>query len=142
MMQESKDIIKENQPIETTTALKSRWKFPYEDKIKKFAKEKPKKAFYIMCGLVVLSFFITIGKLIYTQKVLVPQYEALQKESVFKDGKTTLGAPIEATQRIMEVKDVLKELDYYKKKSVLTKSDSLRIEYLIDKYKKHGSEKN
>lgn len=127
---------------EITSETKKGWKFPYEERIKKFAKEKPKQAFRIMFGLIILSFFITIGRLIYTQQVLVPQYNQMKSDGIFKKATTSLGAPIEATQKIMEIKDVLKELDYYKNKSVLTKSDSLRIEYLIDKYQKHGAEKN
>lgn len=142
-MQENKKetnvVIEES---EITSEAKKGWKFPYEEKIKRFAKEKPKQAFRIMFGLIVLSFFITIGRLIYTQQVLVPQYKQMKSDGIFKEATTSLGAPIQATQKIMEIKDVLKELDYYKNKSVLTKADSLRIEYLIDKYQNHGTEKN
>jgi len=104
------------------------------NRVEFFAERQPKKAFYIMFGMIFLSVLISIGNLIYVQKVSVPEYEKLKKENVLKNATTSLGVPIRETENIMDMRDALKELEYYRGKASLSPSDSVRIKYLLDKY--------
>lgn len=113
-------IKKENSPL---------WK-----RMENFAKKQPQKSFYIMFGLILCSILFSIGNLIYIQKVSVPKYEKMKKENIFKDATISLGTPIRETEKIIDMKEAIKELDYYRRKTVLTNSDSIRIKYLLDKY--------
>lgn len=103
--------------------------------IKTYAKEKPKQTFIVMFSLVVLSVIISVGHLIYVRQVEVPKYREMKKTNIFQGAGSSLTAPIEATENVLELREVIKELEYYKAKPELTKQDSIRIKYLIDKYK-------
>lgn len=104
-------------------------------KIKAYAKEKPKKTFIIMFSMVLFSVIISIGQWIYVQNVEVPKYEKMRKTNIFEKAGNSLSAPVQATENVMEIRQIMKELEYYKAKPHLTKQDSIRIKYLIDKYK-------
>ncbi|MBT2621302.1 hypothetical protein [Chryseobacterium sp. ISL-6] len=99
-----------------------------------FAEKYPQKAFYIMFGLIFFSVLFTIGNLVYVQKVSVPEYEKMKKQNILKDATTSFGATVRETEKIMDLRQALKELDYYRRKTVLSTSDSVRIKYLLDKY--------
>jgi hypothetical protein len=103
--------------------------------IKSYAKRKPKNTFIIMFSLVVLSFIISISQFIYVRNVEVPKYEQMRKKNIFKGVENDLTEPVKATKNVIELQNVIEELDYYKVKKNLTKQDSIRIKYLIDKYK-------
>lgn len=104
-------------------------------RVEYFAAHQPKKTFYIMFGLIFFSVVFSIGNLIYVQKVSLPEYELLKKDNIFNNASASLGAPIRETEKILDLRDALKELDYYRRKPALSSSDSIRIKYLLDKYK-------
>lgn len=120
--------------MEKSNALKQKETSSLWKRIEDFAVRQPKKTFYIMFGIIFCSLVFSIGNLIYIEKVAVPEYESLKKENIFKDASNSLGTPIRETEKILDIREVLKELDYYRSKKVLTASDSLRIKYLLDKY--------
>ncbi len=107
---------------------------PFLKKIERFAEKHPQKAFYIMFGLIFFSVLFSIGNLIYIEKVSVPNYEKIKNENIFKDATTSLGTPIRQTEKILDMREALKELEYYRRKTTLTSSDSMRIKFLLDKY--------
>lgn len=99
-----------------------------------FAEKYPQRTFYIMFGLIFFSVLFSIGNLIYVQKVSVPQYEKMRKQNILTDATASFGATVRETEKIMDIRQALKELDYYRRKTVLSASDSVRIKYLLDKY--------
>jgi len=103
-------------------------------RIKNYVRENPKKAFLIMFSLIVLSLIVTLLHLFYVHKVEVPKYREMKKHNILESAGNSLTAPITATQNAMELKDVVEELQYYRQKETLSKRDSIRIKYLIDKY--------
>lgn len=103
-------------------------------KIKNYVREKPKQAFLIMFSLVVLSVILTLLHLYYVHQVEVPKYRELKKHNIFEQAGNSLAAPITATQNALNIKEVVEELQYYRKKETLTRRDSIRIKYLLDKY--------
>lgn len=104
-------------------------------KIKTYAKENPKRTFIIMFSLIVFSFLLSIGQLIYVRLVEVPKYEQMKTTKIFIDAGNSLTEPLKATENVLDIRATLKELEYYKNKKNLTKQDSIKIKYLIDKYK-------
>lgn len=129
------DAIKKETPtIEPITPVENK-EFWLVTRIKTHAKEKPKKTFLIMFSMVAISVIISIGQLIYVRTVEVPKYEKMKMQNIFKDAGNSLSEPVRATENVMEIQEVMKELHYYKIKKTLTKQDSIRIKYLIDKYK-------
>lgn len=121
--------------IMTTKEKSTFWK-----RIENFAEKQPRKAFYIMFGLITFSVIFSIGNLIYIQKVSVPKYEKMKKENIFKDATHSFETPFREAGNIMDMREAMKELDYYRRKTVLSSSDSIRIKYLLEKYhlKKHN----
>jgi hypothetical protein len=103
-------------------------------RVEHFAEKQPKRTFYMMFGLILFSVLFSIGNLIYVQKVSVPEYEKMKKENILKDATSSLGATVKETEKIMDIREALKELEYYRRKTVLSTSDSARIKYLLDKY--------
>lgn len=87
-----------------------------------------------MFGLIFFSVLFSIGNLIYVQKVSVPQYEKMKKQNILTDATASFGVGVRETEKIMDIRQALKELDYYRRKTVLSTSDSVRIKYLLDKY--------
>lgn len=116
------------------------WQLPFKDEIKKFVAEKPKKAYFIMLGITFVSLVFTIGHIVYTKTVIVPEYNAMKNRNIFQGASNTILEPVIATQQALDIKEVMSELDYYKSKKVLTATDSLRVKYLIDKYR-HNDKK-
>lgn len=114
--------------------LTSQEKLPFWEKLEHFAAKQPKRTFYMMFGLILFSVIFSIGNLIYVQKVSVPEYEKMKKENILKDGTSSLGETVKETEKIMDIREALKELEYYRRKKVLNTSDSARINYLLDKY--------
>lgn len=125
-MEEQNKIIKANK-----TSL---WRV-----LERFAERQPKKALYLMLGLIFFSTIFSIGNLIYIQKVSIPEYETLKKQNVLTDAATSFSSSLKETEKIMDIREVLKELEYYQKKKMLSPSDSSRIKYLLDKYKINNS---
>lgn len=119
--------------MEKETTVKKE-KSPIWEKLERFAEKQPRKSFYIMFGLIFFSVLFSIGNLIYIQKVSVPKYEKMKKENIFKDATTSLGTPIRETEKILDMREAMKELEYYRRKTALNGSDSIRIKYLLDKY--------
>ena len=119
--------------MEKETTIKKE-KSPLWKRVENFAESQPRKAFYIMFGLILFSVLFSIGNLIYIQKVSVPKYEKMKKENIFKDATNSLATPIRETEKIMDMREAMKELEYYSRKTVLNGSDSIRIKYLFDKY--------
>lgn len=111
------------------------WQLPFINEIKSFVKEKPKKAYFIMVGITFISLLFTIGHIVYTKTVVVPEYNAMKNSNIFKGATNSLLEPVVATQKALDIKEVLTELEYYRSKRVLTATDSLRVKYLIDKYR-------
>lgn len=107
--------------------------------LERFAERQPKKTFYLMFGLIFFSTLFSIGNLIYIQKVSIPEYETMKKQNVFTDATTSFGSSLKETEKIMDIREALKELEYYQKKKMLSPSDSSRIRYLLDKYKINNS---
>ena len=58
----------------------------------------------------------------------------MKKENIFKDATNSFETPIREAGNIMDMREAMKELDYYRRKTVLSSSDSIRIKYLLDKY--------
>lgn len=119
--------------MEKETIIKKE-KSPIWEKLEHFAEKQPRKSFYIMFGLILFSVLFSIGSLIYIQKVSVPKYEKMKNENIFKDAIISLGTPIRETEKILDMREAMKELDYYRRKTILSASDSIRIKYLLDKY--------
>lgn len=119
--------------MEKETTIKKE-KYPIWEKLEHFAENQPRKSFYIMFGLILFSVLFSIGNLIYIQKVSVPKYEKMKNENIFKDAIISLGTPIRETEKILDMREAMKELEYYRTKTVLNGSDSIRIKYLLDKY--------
>lgn len=119
--------------MEKETTIKKE-KSPLWKRVENFAESQPRKAFYIMFGLILFSVLFSIGNLIYIQKVSVPKYEKMKKENIFKDATNSLATPIRETEKILDMREAMKELEYYRRKTVLNGSDSIRIKYLLDKY--------
>lgn len=111
------------------------WQLPFKNEIKSFVKEKPKKAYFIMVGITFLSLLFTIGHIVYTKIVVIPEYNAMKNKNIFKGASNSILEPVVATQQVLNKKEILNELDYYQSKKVLTAADSLRVKYLIDKYR-------
>jgi len=112
-------------------------------KIKNYVREKPKQAVLIMFSLIVLSVILSLIHLFYIHEVEVPKYREMKKHNIFENAESSLTAPIAATQNALDIKAVVDELQYYRKKETLTKRDSIRIKYLLDKYQiKRGNEKD
>ncbi|KUJ56407.1 hypothetical protein [Chryseobacterium aquaticum] len=107
--------------------------------VEQFAERQPKKTFYLMFGLIFLSTLFSIGNLIYIQKVSIPEYETMKKQNVLKDAATSFNSSFTETEKILDIREALKELDYYRKKKILSSSDSSRIKYLLDKYNINNS---
>ncbi|EFK33186.1 MULTISPECIES: hypothetical protein [Chryseobacterium group] len=107
--------------------------------VEQFAERQPKRTFYLMFGLIFLSTLFSIGSLIYIQKVSIPEYETMKKQNVLKDAATSFNSPFTETEKILGIREALKELDYYRKKKILSSSDSSRIKYLLDKYNINNS---
>ncbi|OCA69121.1 hypothetical protein BBI01_18100 [Chryseobacterium artocarpi] len=121
-MEEHDKIIKENK-----TSL---WRG-----LERFAERQPKKTFYLMFGLIFFSTIFSIGNLIYIHKVSIPEYETLKGQNVLTDAATSFSSSLKETEKIMDIREAIKELEYYQKKKMLSPSDSSRIKYLLDKYK-------
>ncbi|WP_312081955.1 hypothetical protein [Epilithonimonas hominis] len=119
--------------MEKETTIKKE-KSPLWKRVENFAESQPRKSFYIMFGLILFSVLFSIGNLIYIQKVSVPKYEKMKKENIFKDATNSLATPIRETEKIMDMREAMKELEYYRRKTALNGSDSIRIKYLLDKY--------
>lgn len=119
--------------MEKETTIKKE-KSPLWKRVENFAESQPRKAFYIMFGLILFSVLFSIGNLIYIQKVSVPKYEKMKKENIVKDATNSLATPIRETEKILDMREAMKELEYYRRKTVLNGSDSIRIKYLLDKY--------
>lgn len=107
--------------------------------LERFAERQPKKTFYLMFGLIFFSTVFSVGNLIYIQKVSIPEYEKMKKQNVLTDASTSFSSSIKETQKIMDIREALKELEYYQKKKILNPSDSSRIKYLLEKYKINNS---
>lgn len=107
---------------------------PFKNEIISFVKQKPKKAYFIMVGITFVSLLFTIGHIIYTKTVIVPEYNAMKNRNIFQGASNSLLEPVVATQQALDIKEALTELEYYRSKKVLTATDSLRVKYLIDKY--------
>lgn len=107
--------------------------------LERFAERQPKKTFYLMFGLIFFSTLFSIGNLIYIQKVSIPEYETMKKQNVLTDVETSFSSSLKETEKIMDIREALKELEYYQKKKMLSPSDSSRIKYLLDKYKINNS---
>lgn len=99
-----------------------------------FAEKQPKKTFYIMFGLIFFSVLFTIGNLIYVHKVSVPEYEKMKRQNILTDATNSFGKTVKEAENILDMREALKELEYYRRKKVLSASDSIRIRYLLDKY--------
>jgi len=123
-----------NQPTPNESLAEEKREIWIVTKIKTYAKEKPKETFIIMFSLVVLSVIISVSHLIYVRQIEVPKYREMKKTNIFQGAGNSLSAPITATENVLDLRDAMKELEYYKSKPVLTKQDSTRIKYLIDKY--------
>ena len=123
-----------NQPTPNESLAEEKRELWIVTKIKTYAKEKPKETFIIMFSLVVLSVIISVSHLIYVRQIEVPKYREMKKTNIFQGAENSLSAPITATENVLDLRDAMKELEYYKSKPVLTKQDSTRIKYLIDKY--------
>lgn len=113
------------------------WKTNFKNKITAYVKEQPKKAYIIMVSATLFSLLFTIGNMIYTQKVVVPRYEELSKKNIFSGAANSIASPVNKAKEALEIKEVLSELEYFRNKENLTANDSLRIKYLIYKYKKN-----
>jgi hypothetical protein len=109
-------------------------RLPFWEKLEHFAEKQPKRTFYMMYGLILFSVLFSIGNLIYVQKVSVPEYEKMKKDNILKDATSSFGATVKETEKIIDIREALKELEYYRRKTVLSTSDSARIKYLLDKY--------
>ncbi|MDC8105021.1 hypothetical protein MTQ00_10760 [Chryseobacterium sp. B21-037] len=107
--------------------------------LERFAERQPKKTFYLMFGLIFFSTVFSVGNLIYIQKVSIPEYEKMKKQNVLTDASTSFSSSLKETQKIMDIREALKELEYYQKKKILNPSDSSRIKYLLEKYKINNS---
>lgn len=120
---------KETEKIESKHIL-----FSIKTKIKNYVLREPRKVYFIMIGICLFSIIYNLGSYFYTESVVKPEYEEMMKSSLIKGAKSNLSMPVKAIENVSDMKQDLKELDYYKNKDVLTKKDSLRIKYLIDKY--------
>lgn len=109
-------------------------KLPFWEKLEHFAAKQPKRTFYMMFGLILFSVLFSIGNLIYVQKVSVPEYEKMKKANILNEATSSFGATVQQTEKIIDIRDALKELEYYRRKTALSTSDSARIKYLLDKY--------
>lgn len=107
-------------------------------KIKNFATKKPKQTYYIIVGLTIFSLLLTMINIVHTKNVVIPQYEKMNKAKIFETQEGYSPNPIQMTGEALEISELLKELEYYKSKPTLTQNDSLRVKYLIDKYKKNA----
>lgn len=109
------------------------WLFAY---IKNYAKEKPKQTFTIMFSLVVLSVVFSLANYFYVQNVTKPEYEKMKQRNFLIDATNSISQPLDRANDIMDMREAMKELEAFKHKEQLTRQDSIRIKYLIDKYQK------
>lgn len=118
--------------------------FWFVAKIKAFAKADPKRAFYIMMGLLIISIVGSIAQYIYIDQVVTPRFKERSEVNLVGDFEETYQQGDEEVKQesFFELQQVMRELEYYKQKEVLTKDDSIRIKYLIDKYNPNDNEKD
>lgn len=135
----------ENQNMEQNSSPKGVNKYATDNKvdqkdnfviafIKQYAKENPKTTFKIMIGLVLLSLCLTATNYIYNNYYYVPS-PRMSTSEIISSATNSISQPINATKKALDIKDVMEELEYFRSKTVLTKEDSIRIKYLIDKSK-------
>lgn len=129
---QSKELLKEQtDPIDSKS-------IGFKEKINSFVKQNPKKTFKILFGLAFFSFLISLTGYFYTKNVVKPKSEQefyKTNKEIISSGSTSTNSAIGTVKNAFEMKKHLDELEFYKNKKELTKEDSLRIEYLIDKYK-------
>jgi hypothetical protein len=109
-------------------------KLPFWKKLEHFAEQQPRRTFYMMFCMILFSVLFSIGNLIYVQKVSVPEYKKMKEDNILEDVTSSFDSTVEQTGEIMDMREALKELEYYRRKTVLSTSDSARIKYLLDKY--------
>ncbi|MEC5395217.1 hypothetical protein [Bergeyella sp. RCAD1439] len=104
-------------------------------KIKAFVYKNPKRFYkYWMAILIVLFVFSTWKEIYYPSKY----FESTQIPQIQKQSDEEIAAiKKEEKSKEMKSKAILKELEYLGKKrenKILTKEDSVRVEYLMNKY--------
>ncbi|MGQ1928997.1 hypothetical protein [Ornithobacterium rhinotracheale] len=113
----------------------------YYQKIKKWAVENPKKVFKV--GMISLSLFFVISVVQFfyhkddEESLLIPSL--YQKSDVELSLKSQ-----ERANKNKEIKKIVSELNTFREKreqGILTKSDSLRIDFLYNQYQKLSNEK-
>ncbi len=105
----------------------------------KWLKENPKKVYkYSIIILVISLFFFVLEVLFYKPKNIIDTSIPM----IFNESDNYIRNE-KAKQEEMKIKlsEIKKELDFFKNKKVLVKSDSIRIEYLLNQYKKIQDEK-
>lgn len=117
----------------STSGKKEFFVFTY---IKEYAQRKPRETFTIMLALVVLSVIFSISNYLYVERVSKPKYEELKKKNFLNGASNALTTSLWQTEQVLDIRGDMKELEFYKTKEHLTRQDSIRVRYLIDKYKK------
>lgn len=97
-----------------------------KNKIIQFLKEKPKQAYFIMMLLCLVS-TITSFTMYFSSKKKPKISNQIQFK--FNSGEEI----INTTGKIMELKEIEKELNIFLEKESLDQKDSLRIKYLLNK---------
>jgi|GEM_PF-6269958 len=105
--------------------------------VRKFVGERPKRVLGIMAVLAALSLCLTVFQYL---RIGRSAGERPNADNIMKGAKNSLSQPFDAAKNAMELKRIMEELKYYEQKADLTKEDSARIWYLINKSKKHGNE--
>jgi len=103
----------------------------------KFAGKRPKRVLGIMAALASLSLCLTVFQYL---RIGRSARERPNADNIMKGAKNSLIQPFDAAKNVMEMKGIMEELKYYEQKADLTKEDSTRIWYLINKSKKYGNE--
>ncbi len=105
----------------------------------KWLKANPKKVWkYSIIALIISLFFFVFEVLFYKPKNIInTSIPTLfnESENYIRNEKAKQE---ETNKKLSKIK---KELDFFKNKEVLVKSDSIRIEYLLNQYKKTQNEK-
>lgn len=112
--------------------MKNKWK-----EIWRWMKEHPKQMYRYMLGVLILSFIYFIIEVVWLENkkyttpiptVLGGSDKHIKKERELSDS------------RHIKIEEIVQELDRLQKKEILVKSDSIRIEYLLNQYNKLTNE--